>query len=1674
MCMAFQLETEDGRAMADVFRMAGLDPSAAVGSAVALAAGGAVAVVGLRTSVAAQPMSYTFTGYEIPHISISATAALFSSKIDFPYFSRVVPSDAMQGPALADLVANMGWQRCAIVFTQDVYGQGIVAGFVERAQALKLTVAARQAFDPKGSAAATALTIDALRESSVYVTVIAMLHADAAVFLGAASDGGLVGRDFAYLCSDSLAVDSALLGKSAKAMAALDGMVGIRPVNGSDTAAYAALLARWTEAEGGRAAAAAGAGEQRAMPYYGLFTQDGVTAFVRALELLGADRILSHANASRAAAATGPGGFAKNGIGAALRDALTRVSFDGATGRVAFTAAGDLGAYTAGQGFRPARLASSVLWYAGRVDPPSDRIVCGAGKRLEADETLVGGTCVDCPPGFFAAAGSTACTGCPPGTFSGAPGSAACSPCKPGYFNDLHNQTSCSPCPIGASCDGPSLPAPLPGYYPVPWEPNRRFHPCPEPNACPGVDRTLAAPFMPGNSSSTAAFESGLSIATTAPSRFCAEGHTGLLCTECVAGYGRVGSFGCRPCMAPAPSYALLVLGIVFLLAAAGYIIRATVRSALRSEKKGPILLKILLSYLQVVSLCRFSVPNSAHVTSTFFAITTTVLSPIDSFVNVDCISPGSGPDGAHLGGFYVTLKVYVAAPALALVAALAALAFGYLSPLLRRRLRLRSRSTSGASISGSPKESGYRVQSVPFASVPRVPLHRLSMEERQRRASTASSHGHGPLGAAGEAAHGSGRRTASMDSMADSIAQRSASVGACLELEAFSRDEAAAGDLEKSSEGFGGISEAPAARARAPLARVRRGASVGYEPAPATSRSVVEARTDRGGSLAEQAQRAEERYQRALLAAKMKAFSAALSSGNGGSVRGRARSGSVGSIQAPTQRKLSNAMRHAAELAAKFYTPTPVDYFVCTLLVSMFLVLPAIAEKVILAFRCVDIGGRPFLWTDITIACDSAEYQLNTNTIALTAIFTHVILLSIVPFACLFAVRHYMFAPHMRTRFAFLVRGYRMRYSYFEAFIVARKFLVVFISVFFSEGAPVQSVIALAVLIYTTIFTARVRPFEFRECNLLETLSSAATTITVVCGTYYSTVAMDGGQAFRVGVFILFVNISFLCIWLLFFARDLLERARQFWLRAFHLARASDRGEVAIATTVERKDADLETNFSRSFAPTMFGDDPSLADGDQAAADPEEEEEEAVNPETHPEEAEDTVAGRSQRRMRRLEPPVQGSRPATSRGAVPRASLRAAGGAGPAGGAGAGGFGNSLRWSRLQRQSSWKSSSTAHARTAREALADIERHDPADFHAHASPEKLAAFSNARARRQSQSRISAAPIATHRAIPEHSELDAEIVVAAAAADDDDGTSVKLAAKAAAAAEAEEAEEAGGEVVREFKAPGLGDSPQPPSPARAALEEARAGVSRSIDQKLQLQASARSRGGARSAGSRGAVAFTADRERGDLAMATALPGRAVARARSAGPRPRPPARQPAADVGAEADRSGSPPSHPGPAPDAMEDAVDVDVDVDVGASSRSGSRAKSRAKSGAPDLDLLPDYSPMATPPSAASRSMSPSCKRRPPELAIHLPGGRDALVYTIEFPIAVPPVRVEFSPSPLGLSPSPPGSAGADSDRDWAGPLVWTPAAVLEAPDETGGAVAPATYAFPEPFSFSQ
>ena len=103
----------------------GCDGQTAGTAAQSLVDAGVVAVAGAACSGASMGANAVLAAAGIPMVSYASTSPALSDATAYPHFYRIVPSDALQGQAAADMIMASGVSNTAVVHMTNSYGAGL-------------------------------------------------------------------------------------------------------------------------------------------------------------------------------------------------------------------------------------------------------------------------------------------------------------------------------------------------------------------------------------------------------------------------------------------------------------------------------------------------------------------------------------------------------------------------------------------------------------------------------------------------------------------------------------------------------------------------------------------------------------------------------------------------------------------------------------------------------------------------------------------------------------------------------------------------------------------------------------------------------------------------------------------------------------------------------------------------------------------------------------------------------------------------------------------------------------------------------------------------------------------------------------------------------------------------------------------------------------------------------------------------------------------------------------------------------------------------------------------------------------------------------------------------------------------------------------------------------------
>ena len=299
----------------------------------ALVAEGVHIVIGSSGSSVSAAMQEVLKQYKIPQISYASSSPTLSDRTQYPYFMRVVPSDANQGKALAQLAKAFGWTKGAAIHTDDTYGTGTVQVFTSEFEALGGEMVAAQSFPPGTSDVASQL--QAIKDANPEFILANMVDVDGAVVFNKADDLGLTNNpEIAWLITDGTSTTATFAG-SDKVKNAMQNFIGTNPAPPSGPI-YERFNETWftiTECGGGPCE-----GPQVSQQSGTMFNSYAPFAY---------DAAYAAAYGIKLAVERAGGDLNIIANGTALLEALYDVEFDGATGRIKFNDLGEVdGKYT--------------------------------------------------------------------------------------------------------------------------------------------------------------------------------------------------------------------------------------------------------------------------------------------------------------------------------------------------------------------------------------------------------------------------------------------------------------------------------------------------------------------------------------------------------------------------------------------------------------------------------------------------------------------------------------------------------------------------------------------------------------------------------------------------------------------------------------------------------------------------------------------------------------------------------------------------------------------------------------------------------------------------------------------------------------------------------------------------------------------------------------------------------------------------------------------------------------------------------------------------------------------------------------------------------------------------------------------------------------------------------
>ena len=195
------------------------------------------------------------TVYGVIQLSYAATSPLLSDRINYRYFSRVVPPDNFQTKAMLALLENLyqqtnqiQWKQLGVICTTDAYGLELSKTLISDAAADgTFTISSFQQFIPKSSD--ISVEMNELKQSKARVFIAPMLFGDWGTVLNEALRLEIINENHIWLCPDGCTTSNTILlpdgSFNTTKVAAMTGMIGTQPYAPNAGDLYDSFIAQW-------------------------------------------------------------------------------------------------------------------------------------------------------------------------------------------------------------------------------------------------------------------------------------------------------------------------------------------------------------------------------------------------------------------------------------------------------------------------------------------------------------------------------------------------------------------------------------------------------------------------------------------------------------------------------------------------------------------------------------------------------------------------------------------------------------------------------------------------------------------------------------------------------------------------------------------------------------------------------------------------------------------------------------------------------------------------------------------------------------------------------------------------------------------------------------------------------------------------------------------------------------------------------------------------------------------------------------------------------------------------------------------------------------------------------------------------------------------------------------
>ncbi|KAF8946717.1 hypothetical protein BGZ47_011543 [Haplosporangium gracile] len=161
--------------------------------------GGVSGVIGDVSSALTVQSALLTSRLDIPQCSYSAGSTQLSSKDDYGYFFRTIPTELMFGRVMMEFVVSRGWKKVAVFYTGDELGSQMMDSIALQARKRNITIAQQRPFWEMESGSDIGPGLDALKASGQQIVLVAAVGEPQIRLMTEAVKRGLISKNYVWL-----------------------------------------------------------------------------------------------------------------------------------------------------------------------------------------------------------------------------------------------------------------------------------------------------------------------------------------------------------------------------------------------------------------------------------------------------------------------------------------------------------------------------------------------------------------------------------------------------------------------------------------------------------------------------------------------------------------------------------------------------------------------------------------------------------------------------------------------------------------------------------------------------------------------------------------------------------------------------------------------------------------------------------------------------------------------------------------------------------------------------------------------------------------------------------------------------------------------------------------------------------------------------------------------------------------------------------------------------------------------------------------------------------------------------------------------------------------------------------------------------------------------------------